>query len=232
VLVVTTTVGMLYGVHRHTTHTRPAVSLLLVLVEGVTGLEHGLIETGTTGDDTDHDTAGAGDLLAGSRGETDHGLGTIVTHDGAASSGGTSDSTTVSVLVFDHADDGTFGALSDGQAVADGELGGGTAVDVLALRQTFDSDHNFLVDAILVLVAEVNRGKRGTTTRVVDDVADDALDVAVTFGEIDGTQAGGTLATLGLRAEDDGFVRTLSLTTDDSTHFFCCAIPLYNEMRD
>ena len=51
-LMVTTTVGMLHRVHSHTTHFRPAVPLGLVLVVGTTSLQHGLVNTATTSDNT------------------------------------------------------------------------------------------------------------------------------------------------------------------------------------
>lgn len=47
VLVVTTTVWMLNGVHGHTTHLRPAVPLYLVLVVGTACLKDRLIDTAT-----------------------------------------------------------------------------------------------------------------------------------------------------------------------------------------
>merc|ERR1719264_1963723 len=47
VLMVTTTVRMFHGVHRHTSHTRPAVTLDFVFVERGSGLEHGLVNTST-----------------------------------------------------------------------------------------------------------------------------------------------------------------------------------------
>merc|ERR1719511_17741 len=55
---VTTTVGMLNGVHSHTTHLRPAVTLDLVHVVGTTGLQHGLVDTSTTGDDANGSPVG------------------------------------------------------------------------------------------------------------------------------------------------------------------------------
>ena len=55
-LVVTTTVGMVDGVHRHTTSTRPAVALSLELVERTAGLEQRLVDTATAGDDADRRT--------------------------------------------------------------------------------------------------------------------------------------------------------------------------------
>lgn len=42
-LMVTSSVGMLHGVHAHTTHLGPGVPLHLVLVVGSTGLQQGLV---------------------------------------------------------------------------------------------------------------------------------------------------------------------------------------------
>merc|ERR1719231_866170 len=50
VLVVTTTVGVLDGVHRDATRLGPRVALGLVLVEGAAGLEHRLVDTATARD--------------------------------------------------------------------------------------------------------------------------------------------------------------------------------------
>ena len=64
VLVVTTTVGMLNGVLGNTTDLGPAVALDGVLVVGTASLEEGLVDTSTTGDDTDGSSAsGVKDLL-------------------------------------------------------------------------------------------------------------------------------------------------------------------------
>ena len=62
-LMVTTTVGMLDGVHGHTTDLGPAVPLGLELVVGATGLQHGLVDTAAAGDDADHGAVGGGDDL-------------------------------------------------------------------------------------------------------------------------------------------------------------------------
>jgi len=51
VLVVTTSVGMFNGVHSHTTNLGPAVTLRLVLVISSACLQHGLVDTTTTGND-------------------------------------------------------------------------------------------------------------------------------------------------------------------------------------
>ena len=63
VLVVTTTVGVLDGVHRHTTHTWPRVTLGLVLVVCRTGLEQRLVDTTTASGNADARTGHRGDDL-------------------------------------------------------------------------------------------------------------------------------------------------------------------------
>ena len=64
-LVVTTTVGMLDGVHGHTTHLGPAVPLHLVFVVGTAGLQDGLVDTATSGHDANGGTVGRWDNLKG-----------------------------------------------------------------------------------------------------------------------------------------------------------------------
>merc|ERR1712222_230080 len=68
-LVITTTVGMLYGVHGNTTDLGPAVALGLVLVVRGTGTEKRLVNATTTGDDTNDGTAVRLENLLRARGE-------------------------------------------------------------------------------------------------------------------------------------------------------------------
>jgi hypothetical protein len=85
VLMVTTTEGMLHRVEGNTTHNRPLVPLGLVLVEGVTGLKHRLVDTSTTSNNADHSTASVGNSLARTGGKLDTGLSGVgvLCHDGA-----------------------------------------------------------------------------------------------------------------------------------------------------
>ncbi len=64
-LMVTTTEGMLNGVHSHTTDTWPAVPLGLVLVVGATSLQDGLVNTTASGNHTDNSSVGSGDHFLG-----------------------------------------------------------------------------------------------------------------------------------------------------------------------
>ena len=62
-LMVTTTVGMLDGIHSHTANLGPAVTLDLELVVGASGLQHGLVDTTAAGDEADHGAVRRGDDL-------------------------------------------------------------------------------------------------------------------------------------------------------------------------
>ena len=77
-LLVTTTMGMVDGVHSNTSNLGPSVSLGLVLPVSSTSLEEGLIGSLSTGDDTNHTSAGAEDSLSDSGGESNSGLLTIL----------------------------------------------------------------------------------------------------------------------------------------------------------
>ena len=57
VLVITTTVGVLYRVHCHTSHLGPLVAFHTVFVIAPASLEHGFVRTATAGDNTDLSTA-------------------------------------------------------------------------------------------------------------------------------------------------------------------------------
>lgn len=62
-LVVTTTVRVIDGVHSNTTSTGPRVPLGTHGVVLPTGLKEGLVDTSTTGDDTDNSSATRADDL-------------------------------------------------------------------------------------------------------------------------------------------------------------------------
>lgn len=65
-------------------------------------------------------------------------------------------------------------------------------------------------------VAEGHLGQRRATARVVDDVGDDALEVPIALAEVEGAEAGGALAVVGVGLEHGA--RTLTLRADHTTH--------------
>ena len=93
------------------------------LVLGARGLEERLVCSSTTGDDTDHTTARAGKDLLGAGRELDTGLALVgvVANDGHVVARGTAKRTTVTRLVLDVGEDGTFRHGGEGEDVADGE---------------------------------------------------------------------------------------------------------------
>jgi len=218
VLMVTTTMRMLDGIHRATTDLGPAITLDLVLVEVVTGLEGRLIEATATSDDTNHGTAGGADGLTGTGGQADTGLLAIfgVTDDDAGGTRGLRDVGAITGLGLQIAHDGTFRHLADGKDVTDGQLGLGTEVDEHAGVETFARNHQLLAELETVGIAEDDAGEGSTTTGIVHDLLHQTADVTVTFGIVESTELGGALAVLSDRSEDRAF--TFSLTTDDATH--------------
>ena len=144
-LMVTTTVRVIDWVHGNTSGLRPRVSLDLVLVECSTGLQQRLVDSTTAGDDT-NDTSGVGrnDLL-GTRWQLDSGLVLVwvVSDDDDVVTGGSAQSTSVTDLLFDVGDDGTFWQGAQWQDVTDVKRGTLTTVDELAGVDTFVGNEGF-----------------------------------------------------------------------------------------
>jgi len=208
---------MLDGVHRNTSDLRPAVSLDLVLVVSVTSLEKRLVETTTSSNNTNHSTASGRNGLLGTRRELDSGLVVItVGDDGGVVTGSTSEHTTVSSLTLKVADDGTFRHLGDGKDVTDGKLGFVSAVDELSGVHALSSNEEFLLELVLVGMTERNTSQRSTSSRVVDDLSDNTLDVTLLLGVIEGSVLGSALAGSGDGLENATV--TLTLTSDYSAH--------------
>jgi hypothetical protein len=203
-LVVTTTVRMFDGVHSNTTNLGPAVALGFVLVVGATSLEHRLVNATTTSNNTDGASAGRLNGLLGTRGKTDAGSTglSVVRDNGSVVTRGTGNSSSVSWLLFQVADEGTFGHRTDGEDVTDLEVGLLSAVDELSSVETLYSDESLLDLLVLVRVTEDNLGERGTSSRVVDDILYDTLDVSVVLGGIERSKLGSSLSVLGVSLED------------------------------
>merc|ERR1740125_3764 len=186
VLVITTTVRVLNGVHSNTTNDGEVVTLGLVFVVSTTSLKHRLLATTTTGNNTDGTTSGTEDTLFHTRWHTDAsftGFG-IVGHNGAVITRSTGDFTSVSRLFFYVGDDATFGKVSDRDDVSDLKGSFFTAIDELTGVSTFSSDEVFFDLFKFVRVAEDDLSDGSSTSRIVNDLSDDAFDIAVFFGVV------------------------------------------------
>ena len=123
-LLVTTTMRMVDGVHSNTSNSGPGTSALsLPSVVGVSSLADGLVGSATTGNDTDHSSAGAWDGGTGTGGKSNSGLLSVigVTDDDGGAARGAGEGASVTSLGLAVGDDGTFGEAVDGQDIADGE---------------------------------------------------------------------------------------------------------------
>lgn len=169
-LMVTTTVRMVDGVHGNTTSSGPVVPLGPSLPHSSASLQHWLVGTTTTGNETDHTTGSGWNDLLGTRWELDTGLSLIgvVADDGDIGTGGTAESTTITGAFFNVGDDGTFGAGGEWEDVADVEGGLLSGVDELAGVHAFIGDESLLVGLESVWVPEFDSGQRSTTAGVVD----------------------------------------------------------------
>ena len=99
-LMVTTTVWMLDWVHGNTSDSWPVLSLSLGFVPGSVGLEEWLVASLSSGNDANHSSASAEEVLSGSRWKSDLGLSLIigVADDNGGNSGGSSEGTSVSIF--------------------------------------------------------------------------------------------------------------------------------------
>lgn len=117
--------------------------------------------------DTDGATAVRRDDGLGAGGETDAGLAVVaVSDDGGVVARGTGEGSAVTGLLLDVADDGTLGALGDGEDVADVEGGLLAAVDERAGRDALGGDERLLAELVAVRVTEDDGGERGAATKV------------------------------------------------------------------
>lgn len=166
-LVVTTTVRVIDGVHSNTTSTGPRVPLDLELVMSTTSLEQRFVDTSTTSYDTDSSTRSGRNGLLGTGRKTNTGSLTvgIVTNDGSVVTRGTSKGTTVTRLLLDVANDGTFGKGGEGKNVGNVQSGLLTAVDKLAGGKTLGSNKGLDTGAVLVRVTESDLGEGSATVR-------------------------------------------------------------------
>jgi len=189
VLMVTTTVGVVNWVHGNTTSTGPVVSLGLEFMESSAGLEQGLVNPSTTSDDTDGGTGTTGDGLFRTGWETDAGLVVFgrVSDDCSVGSGRPGERTTVANLLLNAANDRSFGELAHGQNISNIESSLLATVDEGTGVKTFCGNKGLLTEFVTVRIAEDDAGKRCATARVMDDLLDNAANVAIPLGKIEGS---------------------------------------------
>lgn len=221
-LVVTTAVRVIDGVHGHSADHRPRLAARrLRLVVGDAGLQQRLLGATAASDNADHGTSrGRNDELAARR-QPDAGLAglAVVRDDLREDAGGAGEVAAAASILLDIADVRTLGDLTDRQDVACVELGGLAAVDVLATEHALDGEELLRLAAEAVRVAELDLGDRGAAARLVLDLADDATEVSVALGVVKRAELSGTLAVLVVGRENG--TRTTTRKTDTTTHANC-----------
>lgn len=131
--------------------------------------------------------------------------------------GSPGESTTVTNVVLDVADDGTLGDRSERQDVADDKVSLFATIDKLTGINTLSCDEELLLVLEPEGVAEGHPGKGCTTAGVVDDLCDHTLQVAVALAEVERPEASRTLPVVGVGLEDGS--RSLTLCPNHTTHF-------------
>jgi len=191
VLLVTTTEGMVNGIHGNSSNSRPSLSESLHLVVNSTSLKDRLIDSFSGGNQTNHGSGVTSEGLSGTRGKLDSGLAEIigVTDDGGRSSGASGQFTLITRGGFDVTDGSTFGDLVDGEDVTGGEGSFMSAVNVLTGVHSFSSQEVSSLESILIGVSEDDLGEGSTTAGIVEDLSDDALNVTILFSEIENSES-------------------------------------------
>merc|ERR1711931_359273 len=200
---VTTTVRMLDGIHGHTTNLRPGVPLSLVLEVGSAGLQQRLVDSSSTGDDADHRAVAGRNRLLRSRRQFHFRLVVIrVVDDGGVVSGSSGQLAAISQLLLQLANDSSLGHGADGHHVADGQRRLLAAIDELTRVHALDGDERLLALLKFVGISKLDDGQRRAASGVVNDVFDDAFDVAVAFCVVGGAEASGAFSMFVVRRED------------------------------
>lgn len=116
--------------------------------------------------------------------------------------GGPGKDTTVTDMVLHVAYNSSFRDRAKGQNITNYEGGLLATVYELPGIETFGGNEELVLLLVSERVAEGNLGKWSTAARVVDDVGDDALEVAVPLPEVEAAEASRTLAVVSVGLED------------------------------
>jgi hypothetical protein len=159
-LMISTTVRMVDGIHSNTTSSGPRVSLDTVLVECTSGLQERFINTSSSSNNTNHASSSAGNNLLGTRWELQPCLSLvgIVTDDNDIVAGRTSQCTTITDFFLDVGDDGSFRHFTEGEDVANRQVCLFTSIDELASVHAFIGNESFGAEFIAVGISEGDFG--------------------------------------------------------------------------
>jgi hypothetical protein len=124
---------------------------------------------------------------------------------------------TVPSVVLNVAYHSSFGNGSERQDVSDHEIGLSPAIHELPGVHALGSDEKLVLLLVAKGVAEGDASERRSAARVVHDLRDHSLEVAVSLREVETAEASRAFAVVGVGLEDGP--RTLTLSTNDTTHW-------------
>lgn len=133
--------------------------------------------------------------------------------------GGPGEDATVTDVVLDVTDDGTFRDGSEGKDVTDDEVSFFATVDELASVDALGGNEELVLLLVTEGVTESDLGEWGTATGVMDHVRYNTLEVTVPFTEVKAAEPSWSLPVVRVRLEHR--TGTLTLSTDHASHFGC-----------
>lgn len=183
---------------------------------GTTSLEQWLVNSSTSSNDTDGSSGSGWDSLLGTRWKTDSGdlAISVVSDDGGVVTRGSGERSSVTGLLLDVADDGTFWERGEWEDVTDIQGRLLSTVDELSSVHALGGDESLGSELVSVWVTESDQGERSTSTSVVDDLLDDTSDVSISLSEVVVSELGWVLVQVGVGLED---TTRLSLRTNNTT---------------
>jgi len=217
-LMISSTVGMINWVHCYTTSLGPRVTLDGELVLSAGRLEERFVGSSTTSNNTDHTTRAALDDLLCAGWELDTGLALVrvVANDGNVVARCASKGSTVSRLLLDIRDNGSFGDGGEGENVSDSKGCVLAGVDELTSVHALVCDEGLGVKSELVRVSEGDSRERRSSSWIMNDLLYDTSDVANALRKVESSELGGVLVKAGVGREDRA--AALPLIADNSPH--------------
>jgi len=199
-LMVTTTVRMVHRVHGNTTSLGPRVALDSELMLSTRCLQHRLVCSSTTCNNTDHTTSRAENDFLRTAGELDSSLALVrvVSNHSDIVARSSSQSASVTSLFLHVRNHSSFGDLAQRKDVSDGQGRVLASIDELSGEHPFVRNEKFGLVLVLVWRAEGDLGQGRTTTWVVDDLLDYATNIAMLFRVVELPKLGSTLSQSGV----------------------------------
>lgn len=200
---VPSSMGMVHGVHRHSSHGRPSSPLCLVFVVAHPCLHNGLLVSTPPCNYPHHRPTGRGDYLLRSRGKTETSFScfVVVRDDCRGIPRTTGQLASVTRPRFYIANDGTFWKGGQGQDISDINVSFLPAVDELASIHPFCGDESLVELLVTERMMKFNNSKRGTTTWIMNNILHNTLDITMLLTKVKNAELGSSNAAMSIRSE-------------------------------